>query len=100
LIPRQNWKTFLPRAFFLGGLLAIVTPAIADDAPRTTEQSKKVETLVINAAALVDKEGKAAFAEFRKQDSEWFHGDTYVFAYDLKGNVLLNPAFPQREGTN
>jgi signal transduction histidine kinase len=93
-------KTFLPRVFFLGGLLAIVTPAIADDTPRETEQSKKVEALVINAAALVDKEGNAAFAELRKKDSEWFHGDTYVFAYDLKGSVLLNPAFPQREGTN
>ena len=23
-----------------------------------------------------------------------------MFAYDLKGNVLLNPAFPAREGTN
>jgi cytochrome c len=93
-------KTFLSRVFFLGGLLAIVTSAIADDAPRATEQSKKVEPLVLNAAALVDKEGKAAFAEFRKKDSEWFHGDTHAFAYDLKGNVLLNPAFPQREGTN
>ena len=34
------------------------------------------------------------------KDSDWFHGTTYLFAYDLKGNVLLNPAFPQREGTN
>ena len=32
--------------------------------------------------------------------SEWFHGDTYVFVYDLQANVLLNPAFPAREGTN
>jgi signal transduction histidine kinase len=49
---------------------------------------------------LIDKEGKAAFVEFRKKDSEWFHGDTYLFVYDMKANVLLNPAFPQREGTN
>jgi len=32
--------------------------------------------------------------------SEWFHDDTYLFVYDLKSNVLLNPAFPAREGTN
>ena len=70
------------------------------DAPPTTEQSKAVEDLVNKAAALVDKGGKAAFAEFRKKDSEWFHGDTYLFAYDMNANVLLNPAFPQREGTN
>lgn len=27
-------------------------------------------------------------------------GDTYLFVYDLKSNVLLNAAFPAREGTN
>lgn len=56
--------------------------------------------MVNRAAALIDKNGKAAFAEFRKRDSEWFHGDTYLFSYDMNANVLLNPAFPQREGTN
>ena len=38
--------------------------------------------------------------EFRKRGSEWFDGQTYLFSYDQKGNVLLNPAFPKREGTN
>jgi quercetin dioxygenase-like cupin family protein len=74
--------------------------AFTQDAPPATEQSKAVENLVNKAAALIDKDGKAAFAEFRKKDSPWFHGDTYLFAYDMKANVLLNPAFPQREGTN
>jgi len=55
---------------------------------------------VEKAAALVDRQGKAAFVEFRKQGTEWFSGATYLFAYDLKANVLLNPAFPKREGTN
>jgi hypothetical protein len=49
---------------------------------------------------LVPLFGKSAFSEFRKKDSEWFLGKTYVFAYDMKANVLLNPAFPEREGTN
>ena len=52
------------------------------------------------AAALIDSKGKAAFANLRKKDSEWFHGDTYLFVYDTNANVLLNPAFPKREGTN
>ena len=55
--------------------------------------------MVNKAAALIDSKGKAAFADFRVKDSEWFHGDTYLFVYDLKSNVLLNPAFPAREGT-
>ena len=36
----------------------------------------------------------------RISESEWFHGDTYLFVYDMNANVLLNPAFPKREGTN
>ena len=92
-------KALLPGLFLLGGLLA-ASPAISDGAPPATEQAKTVEALVNKAAALIDKSGKAALAEFRKKDSEWFHGDTYLYAYDLKANVLLNPAFPQREGTN
>lgn len=92
-------KALLRGLFLLGTLLA-ASPAISDGAPPATEQAKKIEALVNKAAALIDKNGKAAFAEFRKKDSEWFHGDTYLFAYDLKANVLLNPAFPQREGTN
>jgi methyl-accepting chemotaxis protein len=81
-------------------LCAAASPAISQQTPPPSEQAKQTEALVIEAAALVDKEGKSAFVEFRKKDSEWFHGSTYLFVYDLKGNVLLNPAFPKREGTN
>jgi signal transduction histidine kinase len=81
-------------------LFVAATPVFSQPAPPRSEQAKQTETLVDKAAALVNKDGKAAFVEFRKKDSEWFHGTTYLFAYDLKGNVLLNPAFPKREGTN
>jgi signal transduction histidine kinase len=86
-------------------LAALVTVAATGSArsqqsPPTSEKARQVEAMVDKAATLIDKNGKAAFAEFRKPDSDWFHGTTYLFAYDLKGNVLLNPAFPKREGTN
>ena len=81
--------------------IALLTPAFAGEAPPPSEQAKSVKTLVIKAAAVVENKGKtAAFTEFRKKGSEWLHGDTYLYAYDSKGNVLLNAAFPQREGTN
>lgn len=66
------------------------------DSPR----ARAVEALVNKAAALIDSDGKAAFSAFRTKGSEWFHDDTYLYVYDFKGNVLLNPAFPAREGTN
>ena len=93
-------KAFLAQVFLLGAQLAISLPAVAGDLPPVTEQARSVEALVDKAAALIDKRGKAAFVEFRRKNSEWFHDSTYLFVYDLKANVLLNPAFPEREGTN
>ena len=81
-------------------LTATAYPAGSQQSPPTSEQAKKVEALVNKAAALVERQGKEAFSEFRKRDSEWWFGITYVFAYDIDLNVLLNPAFPKREGTN
>jgi cytochrome c len=49
---------------------------------------------------LIEKDGKAAsFTQFRRKDSEWLHGDTYLFACDLTGKTLLNAAFPKAENT-
>lgn len=74
--------------------------AIAQSSPPPSPKAQEVQALVNKPAAVVDAKGKAAFAQFRSNGTEWFHGHTYLFAYDLKGNVLLNPAFPAREGTN
>lgn len=95
----MNTKALLI-GIILSTSLAAASPAISQDAPPLSEQAKQTKALVDKAAALIDKNGKTAFTEFRKKDSEWFHGTTYLYAYDLKGNVLLNPAFPMREGTN
>lgn len=81
------------------GLSGIVSPAFSQSPP-ATEHAKQVEALVNKAATAIDENGKSSFSEFRKKGSDWFHGDTYLYVYDLKGNVLLNPAFPQREGSN
>lgn len=80
--------------------LVMADSARAQQNPPPSAQASRIEDLVNRAAALVDARGQAAFAEFRKRDSEWWHGTTYLFAYDDHLNVLLNPAFPQREGTN
>jgi cytochrome c len=76
------------------------SPAFPQQAPPPSEVAKHVEVLVNAAAALIDTQGKAPFVEFRKKNGVWYHGDIYLFVYDLNGNVLLNPAFPEREGTN
>jgi cytochrome c len=81
--------------------LGVAAPVCARNAPAPSEEARKIEALVNAAAALVRREGKAAaFAQFRTRNSKWWSGETYLFAYDQNLNVLLNPAFPKREGTN
>jgi signal transduction histidine kinase len=87
--------------FLAMATLTIAISAFAQDAPPQSAEAKRIETLVNKAVALVESEGKAAaFAKFRTRNSEWWSGSTYLFAYDRNLNVLLNPAFPKREGTN
>jgi cytochrome c len=80
--------------------LTMASTAQSQEAPPPSEKAKQIEDLVNQAAALVNQRGRAAFDEFRKRDSQWWSGNTYLFAYDDHLNVLLNPAFPKREGTN
>jgi len=80
--------------------MAMVNSVSAQQASPTSDQAKRIEAMVNKAAALVKTNGKAAFSAFRMRDSEWWFGNTYLFAYDKNQNVLLNPAFPEREGTN
>jgi cytochrome c len=66
--------------------------------PPESAEARRIESLVNKAAALVESKGTAAFTEFRQRGSEWWSGDVYVFAYSPEGTVILNPAFPGREG--
>src|SRR5215469_2873707 len=62
--------------------LVMANSTRAQESPPPSAQAKRIEDLVNRAAALVDQRGRAAFAEFRKRDSEWWFGNTYLFAYD------------------
>jgi cytochrome c len=96
----MNIKGLFMSILLPAGMFCSPPQAISQSSPLTSETTKQTVALVDKAAALIDSKGKAAFAEFRIKDSEWFHGDTYLFVYDLNANVLFNPAFPAREGTN
>lgn len=52
------------------------------------------------AAALIGREGRAAFAKLRDPKSRFIFHDTYVFVNNTAGVELVNPAFPALEGTN
>jgi methyl-accepting chemotaxis protein len=84
----------------LAGVFGAMSPAFSQQSPPESEKAKQIVALVDKAAALVDSKGKSAFPEFRKTGSEWWIGDTYLFAGDMKGMSVFNAAFPKLEGTD
>jgi len=58
------------------------------------------EALVTAGAALLESKGTTAFQELSEAGSKWFKGSRYLFAYDLKCNVLFNAASPEKVGKN
>jgi cytochrome c len=93
-------RVFFTRVSVLAILFGVASLVFSQSSPPASEKADQTKALVNKAAALIESKGKtAAFSEFRVKGSEWFHGDTYLFVYDLQSNVLLNPAFPAREGT-
>ncbi len=84
-----------------GAGISMLTTAAEDQLPQPQyEQTKQVITLVEKAAELLKREGPQAFSKFRQKNSEWFHGDSYVFVHDRKGVCLCHPFQPALEGTN
>ena len=79
-------------------LVLLANSADSRSSPPNSDQAKRIQMLVDRAAELVNSKGREAFSEFRQRGSEWFSGDTYIFAYAPDGTVALNPAFPLREG--
>jgi cytochrome c len=81
-------------------MFLLSSAALAATPEPQTPQAKQIKAMVDKAAALVGKKGKDAFAEFKKEGSEWFKGDAYIIVGDMKGNNLVNAAFPKFEGKN
>lgn len=71
-------------------------PSVRPDIPRPT--AEELVRLVREAADLLEHKGAAAYPEFRKTGSKWFHDDTYFFVWTLDGIRLFNAANPEGEG--
>jgi cytochrome c len=84
---------------FVGVVYLFCFPGISAEPPKS-EEAKQIVALVDSAAALIETKGKNAFPEFKKKDSKWYMGKTYVFVDDYNGTVLVNPPSPEIEGKN
>ena len=75
------------------------------DAPQAQRAAGKMTapelmTLVREGAAVFEKQGEKAYAEFRKKGSKWFRDDTYFFAWTMDGTRVFHAADPASEGQN
>jgi signal transduction histidine kinase len=75
------------------------------DAPKSLQVTKKMTapelmTLVREGATVLEKQGEAAYPEFRKKGSRWFRDDTYFFVWAMDGTRLFHAADPAGEGQN
>lgn len=62
------------------------------------KETQELVALVTEAALLVEKNGDAAFADFR-ETGKWRQKETYIFVLDSEGNMLVHPD-PNLAGKN
>src|SRR5438034_11188626 len=89
-------KTLTNLLITCGVVCLVYSPAFSADSPQSPE-AKRLVALVDKAAALTESKGKSAFPEFKKKDSEWLKGETYIFIADMSGTILMHPANPELE---
>ena len=94
---KPTWKTsYVVRATAPSGVDYVVGAGLYD---LPMEPEFAVDE-VKEAKALIAKKGKAAFPLIRSKTNRFFFKDTYVFVTDVHGIELVNPAFPELEGTD
>jgi signal transduction histidine kinase len=94
---RPVWKsTYVVRATAPSGKTYLVASGIYEGPMEKAFVVDEVEA----AAALLQREGRSAFAPLRDKQGRFFFRDTYVFVNSPDGVELVNPAFPDLEGRN
>jgi len=96
----------MPKLFFTIFLsVCFATSVCAQEAIDTSKASiyryketQDLVSLVRDAVSAVEEKGEAVFPEFKKENTKWRHGDTYIFIIDTDGNMVLHPD-PALEGT-
>lgn len=96
----KNWTLLL----FSAILLLNPGPAAGQDPGKTGqyiyEDTKRLVTLVEDAAALIEKKGADALPEFGVKGSRWLNKKYYLFVYDTSGTCLFQPINPKLVGKN
>jgi len=92
---RRPWYSSVFVSF---AVLMLASPGFAELPEPQSKEAKQIVALVHKAAVLIESKGKNAFPEFKKKDSEWYKGETYIFVDDMNGTALVSPPRPELEG--
>ena len=91
-------------AFIIALFLLVPTSIYGGSANKTGqylyEDTKRLVTLVEDAATLIENKGTAAFPEFGVKGSRWLNQKYYLFVYDISGTCLFQPINPELVGKN
>ena len=100
-------------AFLCMFVVLSVVPVLAQQTPeefaKESEQAcvasasvKPTPQMVVDkvneAAAILEKEGKAAFPKFKGKDSQFIFAGTYIWIHDEAGNMRMHPIVYKLEG--
>ncbi len=96
-------STFVSKALLGDKSVLVGCGVYLAEAPKVISTTHKMTapelmTLVRKGASLLAQKGEEAFPEFRAQDSEWFHDDTYFFVWTFDGVRIFHAANPSVEG--
>jgi signal transduction histidine kinase len=94
---QPRWKSsFVKRVKVPSGKIYVVGSGMYNE----RMEKSFVKDIVNDAAGLMEKEGKNAFAIFHDETGRFRAKDSYIFVLNLDGVELVNPAFPNLEGRN
>jgi len=101
-VPTQK-SAYVSRAKMGGQWVLVGCGVYLADAPKASAVGKKMTApelmaLVRDGAAIFEKEGEKAYAEFRQRGSRWFRDDTYFFVWTMGGIRVFHAANPAGEG--
>ncbi len=100
----RNAVARLAALVFLASLNLGPAPAFADSGEALSvymyDDTKRLVSLVEDAADLMQRQGETAFAEFAENGSRWFTDEFYLFVYHIDGTCAFHAANPSLIGKN
>lgn len=92
--------TFIKRAETANETYLVGSGYYEEEDKELASKKEDIASKVNESVALIKEQGEACFDDFRQENSTWFHGNFYVWVWDINGTRLVYPPNTSREGKN